>query len=1470
MNEIADIAKYLPKDSLDYQRLVAFHTMAQKRGYGKGHLWFACFAAFPVFLTPDLLYKLWLNFRTINLKYGRTDHIDRMAVSDLLLSNLIEEVAIEVYAIRQPIRTALLGLLENWSPYLSTPENPTKQLADFVLRYIRSYQMEGESVTTAVREAQEWNAMAYFNPGAAAMELKKALSQAVSQQAKQKLLRISLLLQQMDQQYTQLDHQEQHAQFRTLVNYSQGMQAFIHGHYDKALETFRELPSTGPSTGNATGTQAVRLPIPKQIYQEIAAEQQKRPEKAYRLFATLVGIDQHRPESNIPHLQGAVNDAQSWRDYLNERFEGKAQIHLLQNGAATKQAVWSALEQQCKKAKAGDHLLFFFAGHGQNKADGIDRNTIILYDFAPSEEAGGRISEDDFRSFTDKHIPTGVSFTLILDTHAGSAGWLDIRQTDRFIYSACTDLERANELNKSGLFTSAMLQVFSDIGQQPISHQALIRKTRAAIHLMHTGNTQTPVVFGNPTQFHQAFLFTADWEDLQFREFLVDNGFMRRVAEKNKEEAIQQFRKGWPEVEGLDLETALVHQYLVGSAKELRVFISQSNDNFNFSSYLEKILDKRGLPYDIYKHNLWQEQKINMQKYVPIQENSWEDKLQEAQWVFILLEPEWLTDQASLELVRQVQIRKMAIDLPVSILMVETCEWPTHLVSQLGNPWPAAPIVDNYKEEEAFVNDLEAFLNVTLRYFKPFFKANSAPVDFVIYKSQFTDQLLDILGAFYPNEVANLEKEASALDIAKKRHEFIAAYFPYPIGIYLAKLLGTDQPADQLFFTHDTYQASIRLLNTILIGLLQQGLAFQQPTAPITDLLAKGLQQPNWLSGTTSTGDLLNGLAGLTGPLSFFEQDDSLKALIRSPQLPVLADVESVSDAEAIDPALYNRPILHNYRTLIDWFKRVSFLFGKSIVAVGEVISPQQGGDYIQSSISFGLTISEQKEETTTPMHPQTVYFRHSTSLLQMELVEIAFLYTSDSSKVAFDELVQFLSPLQTKGLILIKGFDITKDAVNRQNMADISIVACLINPAFLFFFFEEESLNGNLDFLLREKRVLPIIQNPSLFETTAFSDIAPLPSNKKPISVWSSKEEAYLEIAISIKKLAESIQFQRNLENGLLELSPFIFNNYHFNQPAHSNSLFQFNYYEESQQWIHFRGLTEDTNLSIGPNAGVHQPFWLRFQTFWNDLRAGQVAAETISPTVWQRLLANLGRTEQVEQFAITLRGLKLPYQIFLLPAPTQSAPKHALLQLKSAFEEVIKDNYFVFDTVSFAAKEGLEGIKRHLPNMLKKWRNLKTPPNTASVLALIHFEGDWYAHRTGLINWLQSEAEKLFDFPFKQTIVAIALDLPEAPNAGSFQKVFRRNNADEQIGWLRNVAKSFDAVTLLPSLGRLSWEDINIWLIRNEAELRHLFPEWPAADVFRKQFRETEEGYDMEVVLEVLEKKLKPPNDSATQKTF
>ncbi|NET34142.1 MAG: hypothetical protein F6K19_19315 [Cyanothece sp. SIO1E1] len=146
-----------------------------------------------------------------------------------------------------------------------------------------------------------------------------------------------------------------------------------------------------------------------------------------------------------------------------------------------------------------------------------------------------------------------------------------------------------------------------------------------------------------------------------------------------------------------------------------------------------------------------------------------------------------------------------------------------------------------------------------------------------------------------------------------------------------------------------------------------------------------------------------------------------------------------------------------------------------------------------------------------------------------MDPVSMVFLYASEASRTEFEALEQFLTPLQNQGLILIEGLDITRDEINRQEMADVGILVCLINPAFLFFFFEEDSRNGNLDFLLREKKyVVPIIQTPSLYQTTGFADKAALPSNGKPISVWPSKDEAYLDIAINLKKLATAIQFEK------------------------------------------------------------------------------------------------------------------------------------------------------------------------------------------------------------------------------------------------------------------------------------------------------------------------------------------------------
>lgn len=71
-----------------------------KRQYGANHYEFARYAAVPIDLTPETLYRVWSNFPT-----GAPWH----AVADLLLSRLCTEVSYELYEMDTGVRELLLA-----------------------------------------------------------------------------------------------------------------------------------------------------------------------------------------------------------------------------------------------------------------------------------------------------------------------------------------------------------------------------------------------------------------------------------------------------------------------------------------------------------------------------------------------------------------------------------------------------------------------------------------------------------------------------------------------------------------------------------------------------------------------------------------------------------------------------------------------------------------------------------------------------------------------------------------------------------------------------------------------------------------------------------------------------------------------------------------------------------------------------------------------------------------------------------------------------------------------------------------------------------------------------------------------------------------------------------------------------------------------------------------------------------------
>lgn len=885
MKEFPNIEKYLPKDSLDYQRLLSFREKAKGNGYGEGHLWMACLAAFPVFLTPDLLYKVWLNFRHISLKGGKSQVIDRMAVSDILLSNLVEEVAVEVFSIRTPIRTALLALLEDWSKSVAGNQSLVKRLADFTLRYVRAYQMEGESVTTAIREAQEWNALAYFNPNAAALELKKALSQAVEAQAKQKVLRISFLLTQMDEQFKQLDQVEQQEQFRTLVNYSQGMKALIRGKKSEAIQAFKDIQQQGLTndTGSTTGKK-VQLPIPKEIYQAIAAEDTITDTPGQkRIFALLIGIGEYGKAAGLPSLAGVPLDLAFWNSYFSDRIDGQVQINTLRNGAATKAAVLEALELECRKAEEGDQVFFFFSGYGQNKADGQTEGTILLHDYVMNSSNQGMLSESEFQRIVEGTLAPGAGFTLLLDTHSGGQNWLDIQKADRYIYNATDYDERAIETREGGLLTRAFRQILVDIGTVNITHITLMRNLRAIAKSLSKGQQQTPTWFGRRDHQETAFLHLPGPANLRLRELMVETGLAQSIQSIDVPVVLEKFRQDYSIGDHLSVEKALSIWASTGK-DSFKVFISQSGQTVTIQSYLEDLLFDKNIPNRIFTHvthDLQREIELQMQKARVQVELDWSIQLVHADFIILLIDEEWIKDPITEEVVALLELRLMESQVPYALLYANTCEWREHPVSRLGEVWPADSMASAYQEdqEKEFITDLTQHLSSTIDYIECFLGKPTNDLNVEMLQGQLLERLMNNLGRFYPKEVAQLQTGANDQEA---KWSFIKAHFPAPIGQALDYLLAPiakseysppptigrtiddsliSRPnSEQLSACFDAWQMLIHTLNTFLLALIRQLILRREDglKQQLVDLnLMEKLGIQDWFSRQNATTKLL-------------------------------------------------------------------------------------------------------------------------------------------------------------------------------------------------------------------------------------------------------------------------------------------------------------------------------------------------------------------------------------------------------------------------------------------------------------------------------------------------------------------------------------------------------------------------------------------------------------------------------------
>jgi hypothetical protein len=140
--------------------------------------------------------------------------------------------------------------------------------------------------------------------------------------------------------------------------------------------------------------------------------------------ALIVAVSHY--QDSIPSLEGPPNDAAALKTLL--QGQGARDIVLLNDAQATRSAIRAALEGLGRRAKPGDWVVFYYAGHGAQakstdptETDGLDEFMALGGFRVRNPDPEQFILDDDLRSWLVGFFPTSVNVLQIADScHSGT------------------------------------------------------------------------------------------------------------------------------------------------------------------------------------------------------------------------------------------------------------------------------------------------------------------------------------------------------------------------------------------------------------------------------------------------------------------------------------------------------------------------------------------------------------------------------------------------------------------------------------------------------------------------------------------------------------------------------------------------------------------------------------------------------------------------------------------------------------------------------------------------------------------------------------------------------------------------------------------------------------------------------------------------------------------------------------------
>ena len=218
------LTKFSMKESNIARLIESLHNQG-----GDAYLLFAYHAALPLGMTPELLYNIWANFQVDS--HSKSLGIPWIAMADLLLSNLYEEVGVGLYEMDQQVRKALLEHLEQ-NQNLGTGR--IQELARFLEAYVQPLLKSDNVDFRDFAQAQYWTSIAYLYPNQAFEELAHALGNSFLKEPDD-LFRIASIVGALEKP---LDN------YPSLLSYARGMAKYAQGDIESAQNEFDKIPQS--------------------------------------------------------------------------------------------------------------------------------------------------------------------------------------------------------------------------------------------------------------------------------------------------------------------------------------------------------------------------------------------------------------------------------------------------------------------------------------------------------------------------------------------------------------------------------------------------------------------------------------------------------------------------------------------------------------------------------------------------------------------------------------------------------------------------------------------------------------------------------------------------------------------------------------------------------------------------------------------------------------------------------------------------------------------------------------------------------------------------------------------------------------------------------------------------------------------------------------------------------------------------